>query len=155
MRPIRTSAKAIIVRDEHLLVIHLWDEERGDRYILPGGGQHHSETLPEALFRECFEEIGVAVEVHELLFIREYIGQRGAFAEFDPEVHQVEFMFRCTVLDGAEPAPGHEPDTRQVGIAWLLLARLRDHRLFPAALSRHIDQFSGRDGAPVYLDESL
>jgi 8-oxo-dGTP pyrophosphatase MutT (NUDIX family) len=153
MTPIRTSAKAIIVRDNRLLVIHLWDEERGDRYILPGGGQHHSETLLEALRRECLEEIGVAVEVHELLFIREYIGQRGEFAAFDAGVHQVECMFRCTLLGDTEPAPGHEPDTRQVGIAWLPLARLHDYRLFPAALRNCAEHFSGRSDAPVYLGD--
>lgn len=151
MKPIRTSAKAIIVRDGRLLVIHLWDEIRGDRYILPGGGQHHSETLPEAAQRECREEIGVAVAVHELLFIREYIAVRGDFGDFEPDVHQVEFMFRCTVIDGAEPRLGHQPDTRQVGIAWLPLARLRDYRLYPTELSQYVDHFAGRDGAPVYL----
>jgi 8-oxo-dGTP pyrophosphatase MutT (NUDIX family) len=152
MTPIRTSAKAIIVRDERLLVIHL-NDHKGERYLLPGGGQHHSETMLEALRRECLEEIGVAVEVHELLFIQEYIGQRGQFAAFDHDVHQVECMFRCTIVDGAEPKVGHEPDTTQIGIAWLPLDTLGDYRLYPRALAAYTQHFAGRGGAPVYLGD--
>jgi ADP-ribose pyrophosphatase YjhB (NUDIX family) len=54
----RNSAKAIIVREGRLLVTRNSDPE-GDWYILPGGGQNHSEPLHATLRRECLEEIGV------------------------------------------------------------------------------------------------
>jgi ADP-ribose pyrophosphatase YjhB (NUDIX family) len=153
VKPIRTSAKAIIVRDGRLLTSHLLDSV-GDWYTLPGGGQHHGETLTEAVLRECREEIGVEVDVHELLFIREYIAQHHEFANFEPDVHQVEFMFRCSLLHGAEPGLGLEPDTQQIGIAWLPLARLHDYRLYPLALRDFTEHFTGRNGASVYLEDS-
>jgi ADP-ribose pyrophosphatase YjhB (NUDIX family) len=150
MKPIRTSAKAIIVRDGRLLAIHNLDAV-GDWFVLPGGGQHHGETLTETVLRECREEIGVEVEVHELLFIREYIAQHHEFANFEDDVHQVEFMFRCSLLNGAEPGLGREPDTQQIGVAWLPLTQLYDYRLYPLALRDFTEHFVGRDGAPAYL----
>lgn len=152
MKPIRTSAKAIIVRDGRLLTSHLTDSD-GDWYALPGGGQEHGETLLAAVRRECREEIGVAVDVHELLFIREYIARHHEFANFERDVHQVEFMFRCTLDDGAEPELGEQPDTQQIGVAWLPLVQLHDYRLYPLALRDYSEHFAGRDGAPVYLGD--
>lgn len=60
MEPVRNSGKAIIIQGASLLVIVHRDEE-GTWYSLPGGGQEPGETLPEALQRECHEELGVSV----------------------------------------------------------------------------------------------
>ncbi len=46
-KPIRTSAKAVLIRDGRLLCIEHTDEN-GVFYGLPGGGQHKYETLPQA-----------------------------------------------------------------------------------------------------------
>ena len=67
MSSIRTSAKAIIVQGDCLLLVRYRDEN-GDWYILPGGGQKHGEPLAEALQRECQEEIGTTVQMGELKF---------------------------------------------------------------------------------------
>jgi len=152
MKAIRNSAKALIVREGRLLVIHLTDGE-GDWYGLPGGGQERMETLHEAVRRECREELGVDVEVHELLFIREYLSINHEFANFEPDEHQIEFMFRCSLPDGIEPNVGALPDTAQIGVAWLPLDTLGEHRLYPRALSSHAAHFAGRSGAPVYLGD--
>lgn len=152
MKPIRNSAKAIIVRDGLLLASHLTDAE-DDWYALPGGGQERYETLVEAVVRECREEIGVLVEVHELLFIREYLSMNHEFANYEADAHQVEFMFRCTLPVGVEPALGALPDTAQIGVAWLPLDQLNDYRLYPLTLRAYAPHFGGRDGAPVYLGD--
>lgn len=46
MRPIRNSAKAIIVENDCLLAITQQDPD-GLYYILPGGGQEPGETTPQ------------------------------------------------------------------------------------------------------------
>lgn len=94
MKPIRNSAKAVILHEGKLLLTKNQDPE-GIYYLFPGGGQEPTEELKDAVVRECVEEIGQAVEVGELLFVREYIGKNHQFAEWDHEVHQVEFYYRC------------------------------------------------------------
>ncbi|MBM3861911.1 MAG: NUDIX domain-containing protein, partial [Verrucomicrobia bacterium] len=68
---IRNSAKAIIIRDGCVLLVRV-NDEGGEWYVLPGGGQRHGESLHETVRRECLEEIGVEVEVGELRLVREY-----------------------------------------------------------------------------------
>lgn len=74
MKPIRNSAKAVIIQDNKVLLTKNQDRD-GYFYLFPGGGQEHGEELSEALRRECIEEIGCAVIVDHLLHVREYIGK--------------------------------------------------------------------------------
>ena len=151
MKPIRNSAKAIIVRDGCLLATHNVDEY-GDWYLLPGGGQEFGETLQETVLRECQEELGAAVQVGRLRAIREYIGGNHEFAETDGDVHQVEFMFECTVHDMYEPRNGQAIDTYQIGVVWLPLSSLDDFTFYPASLKTILT--SDDAGAPItYLGD--
>ena len=135
---IRVAAKAIIIRDDHLLVT----VNEGDFpifYLCPGGGQEHGEDAHEALRRECREEIGCAVAVGELAFVRDYIGADHDFAEHDGGVHQLEAYFFCELAPGAEPLLIGDGDTWQTGVAWLPLAGLGEVDLHPglaASLAR-------------------
>lgn len=92
---LRNSVKAIIVEDGKILCIKCKDDW-GFFYLLPGGGQEPGETLPDALTRECLEEIGTKVTVGDLVFVRDYISANHEFAEYESEVHQVELMFIVT-----------------------------------------------------------
>jgi ADP-ribose pyrophosphatase YjhB (NUDIX family) len=132
---VRTAARAVVVRDGKLLAITMRDRE-GEFFILPGGGQRHGETLADTLRRETHEEIGVALEPGPVLYVREYIGKNHGFAREHHHFHQVEVVFRCTLPDGAEIGAGSERDRKQVGLAWLELAKLGEHRLFPAFLKK-------------------
>src|SRR5438045_1622965 len=128
----RNSAKAIIVRDGRLLVTVNRHDNGEEFYILPGGGQNFGETLHETLQRECLEEIGVNVDIRDLAFIREYIGKHHEFAHFDGHVHQVEFMFLCTLKKEAPfVRQGALPDPKQSGVKWLLLTELETAPFYP------------------------
>ncbi len=134
MDTIRVAPKAIIIEDDRLLAIHL-AHRNGDWYGLPGGGQEPGETMHEALRRECLEEIGVEVEIHDILFVRDYLFGNHEFAEDDPDTHQVEVMFECTLVGGEHPKVSITPDTDQLGVAWLDLAQLHRYRLYPKVLA--------------------
>ena len=132
-RMIRVSAKAVIVRDDKLLVIACRDSA-GEFYMLPGGGQDKFERLANALRRECREEIGADVEVGELLFVRDYIGRNHEFAASEQDTHAVEIMFACRVPDDYVPVTGDVPDPSQHSVKWIALDDLAHVRLYPAAL---------------------
>jgi 8-oxo-dGTP diphosphatase len=148
MRPVRVSVKAIIVRDGKLLVLENRDA-RAHWYTLPGGGQEHGETMPEALRRECREEIGAAVTVGRLLFVRDYIGAHHQFAATEGDIHQVELMFEARLEN--EPTLGSVPDSAQIGLTWLDLQAAGDVDLCPRALVEALR--AGRRGEAVYLGD--
>ncbi|WP_338707638.1 NUDIX domain-containing protein [Paenibacillus amylolyticus] len=134
MKPIRNSAKAVIVQDGQLLVIRL-EDQYGTAYVFPGGGQEKGEELKDAVARECLEEIGQAVNVGELLHIREYIGKNHEFAEWDADIHQVEFYFACSLIDPeATVFEGSNPDDHQVAVEWIALEDLSNIRLYPKTI---------------------
>ena len=139
-RIIRTSAKALVIRDGHMLAIKLRDQD-GEFYIMPGGGQTAGEPLPSAAEREVAEETGIAVKAKDAVFIIE-----GAQGEAH---HRVDIVFLCDYL-GTVGAAAH-PDSNQIGYEWLPIDTLNLTPLYPSKLRRPImDLFSGKK-ASVYL----
>ncbi|MED4730742.1 NUDIX domain-containing protein [Aneurinibacillus migulanus] len=128
---VRTSAKALIVQNNKVLLIKMRDD-RGIYYIMPGGGQEHGETLPQTLRRECLEELGMDVHIGSLLFVREYIGKNHENALLHNDIHQVEFIFSCR--PASLPSAPAEPDNGQIGSGWLDIANLSNYRLYPKQL---------------------
>ncbi len=152
VRPVRTSAKAILVHDGRLLVVEKRDAG-GVFYTLPGGGQEPGENLHDALRRECWEEVGAKVTVGALRFVRDYISRNHEFADADPDFHQVEFLFACEAADPAGASVGAVPDDGQTGIAWLPLDQLNAFRLYPAVLKTLLASSGPQHASPVYLGD--
>jgi len=152
MKPIRTAGRAIVI-DEGRLLVTVNRDKQGTFYLLPGGGQHHGETLADSLVRECREETGAAVEVGDLLFVRDYIGAHHEFKNSEPEIHQIELMFRCRLLPGEAPRNGSVPDSWQTGVTWIPLSELPATRFYPAALVPHLLALRDGAGATVYLGD--
>lgn len=145
-RMFRLSIKAIIAEDDHLLAIHLRDRQ-GDFYYLPGGGQEIGETVAEALQRECREEIGCGVMHHEIMFARDYYGWNHEFSDIEGHIHQVEIMFRCSILPGERPTTTTVPDEMQVGFAWLPLDELPKTRFYPLGMRQDLLEAIRSDAA--------
>ncbi|MDQ0887889.1 8-oxo-dGTP diphosphatase [Paenibacillus sp. V4I9] len=128
---IRTAARAVLIKDEQLLVLRRTGVQ-GEFYVLPGGGQEHGESIHETLIREVFEEVSLKVEIEELLFINEFIAKRdSSFPELEPDVHQIDFTFLCTITSHNEAKVGETPDLHQIGIAWIPLNEITDYSLHP------------------------
>jgi 8-oxo-dGTP diphosphatase len=145
---IRNAVRAVIVRDDQLLLLKKTGGDRGERYALPGGAQNLGETLAQALQRECLEEIGTTVEIAALMNVADHFKAR----ETDPPStrHMVEFLFRCTVPDSYIAHNGIKPDKSQVAVVWVRLAGLAAMPLYPESLSHCLPASILQDTA-VYL----
>ncbi|GIQ69591.1 ADP-ribose pyrophosphatase [Xylanibacillus composti] len=149
-KPIRNSAKAVIIHNGNVLLTKNQDST-GIFYLFPGGGQEKGEELKDAVVRECMEELGAEVEVGDLLTVREYIGSHHEFARWDADVHQVEFYFSCRLRDpGQSFAHAANPDEKQIGVEWVKLQDLPDMRVFPRALCKEL---SREKRPPFYLGD--
>ena len=145
---IRNAVRALVVRDNSILLLRKAGYEDGERFALPGGGQDSGETLMQTLLRECQEEIGTQVQVRDLVHVADYFKQR----DTDPPStrHLVEFLFRCDVPETYMPANGHRPDKHQVDVVWAGLERLGDMPLYPRSLAAFLTDMQGA-GRLVYL----
>ena len=107
-RKVRNAAKALIIQDDKMLAIKISDGNE-EWYIMPGGGQDAEELLPDTACREVAEELGLQVEVKDLVFVIE-----GLHGE---NFHRVELVFLCECIGKIENAV-LQADTNQTGYAW-------------------------------------
>ena len=145
---IRNAARAVIIRDDHILLLRKDGDGLGERYALPGGAQELGETLEISLQRECLEEIGTQVEVLSLLHVADYFKPRDTIP---PSTRQlIEFLFLCDVPQDYQPTNGSRPDKHQVAVAWMELERLPSIKLQPRKLSELL-RTPGQTLMPGYL----
>ena len=72
------------------------------------------------MIRECREEIGATVEVHQAACLFEIMRPRRTVGDASiPPFHQVNVAYWCGGLaEGEEPGEGTDPDSGQDGTAW-------------------------------------
>lgn len=138
---VRVSAKALVLKNGHLLALRMRDEE-GEFCILPGGGVGDSEILPDAVCREVAEETGLTVDCRELLFVIE--GLHG-----EP-FHRIDMVFRCEWIGRAERTE-RIADQNQIGYTWLDVSQLNRLPLYPSKLRRAIMSFCEGKPYDAYL----
>ena len=147
---IRTSIKAIISQNEHILFIRKQDQN-GFYYLLPGGGQEHGESMKDAIIRECKEEVMVDVEVGEVCFVRDYISRNHEFADYENDFHQVEIMFNCCIKGNQKPQNGSNPDQGQLGVDWIAVDQMQNFRIYPKELKRFLQENQSK--GKIYLGD--
>ena len=140
-RMVRNAAKALIIKDGKMLAIKLKDEQ-DEWYIMPGGGQDVEEILTETVCREVAEELGLQVEVKDLVFVIE-----GVHGE---SFHRVDLVFLCEYIGKIENAV-LQSDTYQVGYDWLDIKSLNTTPLYPSKLRRQIMNLYEGKAYKVYL----
>jgi ADP-ribose pyrophosphatase YjhB (NUDIX family) len=143
MNKIRSSVKALIIHENHLLTI---EKQSGNtfKYVLPGGGQNFNETLNEAVVRECLEELGVKVKSGSLIWVREFISKHHVPDQPDnDQTHIVEHIFE-TAIEGEIPKKftPSEPDRNQTGIVWIPIGDLEAYNYFPRDLIKQIQRLN-------------
>lgn len=132
-KAIRSAARAIIVKNDSVLLVQM-KNDRGEFFILPGGGQVHGETLVQTVERECMEELGIDISVGRLIYTREYIGKNHQFDHRHNNFHQIEHVFVCQIVNGSQLGNGHETDKKQIGYRWIKLNELSEYKILPSPI---------------------
>ena len=108
---------AIVLRDDHLLLIRRGRGVAEGRWSLPGGRVEHGELLAEATVRELLEETGLEGVCGELV---------GIVERFIHGEHFVILDYGVTLLDpDAEPVAGDDA----AEVAWVPLHDVATWRL--------------------------
>lgn len=135
---IRSTAKAIIINENKILLNKCFDEYNGSYYSLPGGGQNTFETLHEAVIRECMEETGYHVVPMKFAALCEEICENSKTRELYPEyVHKMYHIFICELANNTPKKP-IEFDMMQVGSEWIDINLLDEICLLPNVLNKNI-----------------
>ncbi len=146
----RVAVKALIVRDGHVLMNRVVTSDGEVLYGPPGGGQDHGEDQVAALIRECREEIGAEVEVHQVACVYEVISDLRLLDSSRIDLfHQVNVAYWCGLAEGQEPGVGSDPDPGQEGTDWLPIGRLDQFEIHPPGLAQWLD--SDPSSRPVGL----
>lgn len=138
-------ARAIIVRDECLLVNYGIARDGARYYALPGGHVDPGESVLHTLAREFQEELEADISVGELLFVSEMIYGT-------PARHELVLFFRATLASELREENNRvlSPEPRK-DFRWLPMSELADAPLVPPALKAHL---LGHDNA-LYVFEAL
>lgn len=92
-RPPRLAVRALILRDQRLLLVNAWPEGQSDLWCAPGGGVDPHSSLPDNLIREIYEETGLTVRIEAPALVNEFHAPERDF-------HQVDIYFRATIISG-------------------------------------------------------
>ena len=124
-----TSARAVVFRNEEVLVMRNLDEV----HVLPGGQRERDETLLETVKREVLEEAGWTLRVEEVLgFIHlSHLGPRPPDFPYPyPEFAQLVYLSEavdhepeCMMPDGYEVEARFHPVSEARGLDLALAGR--------------------------------
>jgi len=117
---LRLAVRALILRENRLLLVNALPGGQGELWCAPGGGVMPGRSLPENLAREVHEETGLRIEVGLPALINEFHDPATGF-------HQVDIFFRCAPLSPL-PADWIDPEgvvVRRRFFSRQELARLR------------------------------
>jgi 8-oxo-dGTP diphosphatase len=144
-------ARVVLVEEGSLALIERHRD--GERYFLfPGGGVEQGETAAQAAIREAWEELGVHVELGDVLYEEEFGDVR--FVYFEARITGGRFgsgtwpdHAQRTALARAQSGT-HEP-------VWLPLAELEGLDVRPSELVRRLRVRYSRPGAPAPSHDGL
>jgi len=135
---IRSTAKALIVRDGKLLLNRCYDVKNGEYYSMPGGGQNQYETIYDAVTRECLEETGYTVKPVKFAALFEEICLNEEYRNKYPDyAHKMYHIFICVLCENTKKNPT-EIDSMQVESVWINIDTLTRFRILPKVVGDNI-----------------
>lgn len=130
-RVLRVRAGIILIQDDAIALIK---RERASRtfYVIPGGGVDKSESTEQAAKREAKEELGLDIEVKQLIAI---------LALYEGNEHRLQLYFEARAVGGVfgegtgDEMKGLRDASRGTYAAiWMPLSDLQHHEVYPKPL---------------------
>ncbi|WP_112322377.1 NUDIX domain-containing protein [Oceanibium sediminis] len=125
----RLAARALILRDNRLLLVNAYPGDQSDLWCAPGGGVERGASLPDNLAREVFEETGLTIRVGALALVNEFHDPKGSF-------HQVELFFRAEITGGTLSDNWQDPEAVVTRRRFFSEAEIATLRFKPDSLPR-------------------
>lgn len=148
---VRSTVKAIIIRNDKILLNRCSDDKNGDYYTLPGGGQNKFESLYEALIRECLEETGYLVSPIKFIALCEEIYDDPILREeFSEYAHKLHHIFICELSSDIRQKPT-EKDSSQIESEWVAISSINSIKLLPKYLGDNMLEMLNSD-APAFFN---
>jgi 8-oxo-dGTP diphosphatase len=98
---IRIRPTALILNEDHVLLIEYSENPNDLHYNLPGGGAEPGETILETLSRELLEEANVEINIGPIAFVYEYSPHKQSRA-YDSQTPVLNIIFDCSIKEGLE-----------------------------------------------------
>lgn len=150
---IRSTAKAMILREGRILLNECKDGDGLTYYDLPGGGQNQYESIEEAVVRECREETGYRIRPIRFAALAEEINDHADCRREHPEyTHRIFHIFLCELDDKQREEPT-EADLGQLRSVWVPVGEADVLPVLPRALRGRIAEVLA-DSAPAYFGVS-
>lgn len=135
---VRSTAKALIIDDNKILLNRCYDPNNGHYYSLPGGGQNKYENIYDAIKRECLEETGYNVTNIKFKGICEEIcDNEDTRTNYRQYAHKLYHIFSCNP-SSHNITPPTETDDMQVTSEWISFDKLTEIRILPVMIQQNI-----------------
>ena len=142
---VRSTAKAIIIDNDKVLLNKCYDKYNGDYYSLPGGGQNKYENIYEAVERECLEETGYSITNIKFKGICEEIcDNEDTRTNYRQYAHKLYHIFTCNISSD-NFIPPSDKDDMQLSCEWINISNLDNIRLLPVMLQSNIRNLINSD----------
>jgi len=144
---VRSGAKALIIKENTILMNRCRHGDGSVYYDLPGGGQKQYEPLEDAVVREVMEETGYPCRIVRFCALAEEIHTSPDVREKYPDyAHRMLHIFLVEIT-GEKTAPT-EYDWGMEKSQWLTFDQLKAVKeVYPPALPENLERIISSEGA--------
>ncbi len=144
---VRSTAKALIIDNDKILLNKCYDINNGHYYSLPGGGQNKYENIYDAVKRECLEETGYKVtNIRFKGLCEEICDNEDTRTNYRQYAHKLYHIFSCNPISHNTLIPT-DIDDMQISCEWMPINKLNEIRLLPVMLQNNILDLINNDTA--------
>lgn len=124
----RIAARAIIVKDDRLLLVNAYADSNSTLWCAPGGGVERGSSIPDNLIREVYEETGLTISVGHPCLVNEFHEPKSGF-------HQIDLFFRCKIIKGSLSESWEDPEAVVNRRKWVSRDEMQALRFKPDSLA--------------------